>query len=239
MSAIVPGSAAEALRDALLNGDSVAATAATRAALEAGADPLELIQEVVVPALTEVGRRFEDLDIFLPELIEAGQAGRAVSELIEAEMAKKGGSVEPEGIVVIGAVKGDIHDIGKNIVASLFKAHGFKVIDLGKDVPATRFLEAAQEYKADVIAASALMSITRASCREVADLLRTVNLSDRYVYLVGGGSVDQTYATEIGATGYAKTASGAVDVARALLAQRSTGAVPVRSAGAVPAKKGA
>ena len=226
MSAIVPGSAAEALRDALLNGDSVAATAATRAALEAGADPLELIQEVVVPALTEVGRRFEDLDIFLPELIEA-------------EMAKKGGSVEPEGIVVIGAVKGDIHDIGKNIVASLFKAHGFKVIDLGKDVPATRFLEAAQEYKADVIAASALMSITRASCREVADLLRTVNLSDRYVYLVGGGSVDQTYATEIGATGYAKTASGAVDVARVLLAQRSTGAVPVRSTGAVPAKKGA
>jgi methanogenic corrinoid protein MtbC1 len=128
--------------------------------------------------------------------------------------------LEPEGIVVIGTVKGDIHDIGKNIVASIFKAHGFKVVDLGKDVPATRFLEAAQEYKADVIAASALMSITRAGCREVADLLRTVNLSGKFVYLVGGGSVDQPYATEIGASGYAKSASGAVDVARALLAAK-------------------
>ena len=211
---------AETLREALLNGDVDAATGAARVALEGGSDPLELIQEVVVPALTEVGRRFEELEIFLPELIEAGQAGRAVSDLIEAEMVKKGGSLEPEGIVVIGTVKGDIHDIGKNIVASLFKAHGYKVVDLGKDVPATRFLEAAQEYKADVIAASALMSITRAGCREVADLLRTVNQSDRFVYLVGGGSVDQAYATEIGAAGYAKSASGAVDVARALLAAK-------------------
>jgi len=220
VNAIVPGSAAEALRDALLNGDSEAAIQATRAALDGGAEPLELIQEVVVPALTEVGRRFEELEVFLPELMEAGQAGRAVSELIEAEMVKKGGSVEPEGVVVIGTVKGDIHDIGKNIVASLFKAHAFKVIDLGKDVPATRFLEAAQEYKADVIAASALMSITRAGCREVADLLRIVNASGQYVYLVGGGSVDQVYADEIGATGYAKTASGAVEVARSLLAKK-------------------
>jgi 5-methyltetrahydrofolate--homocysteine methyltransferase len=220
MSAMIPGGAAEALREALLDGDVDAATAATQAALDAGADPLELIQEVVVPALTEVGRRFEELEIFLPELIEAGQAGRAASELIEAEMAKKGGSVEPEGVVVIGTVKGDIHDIGKNIVASLFKAHAFKVIDLGKDVPATRFLEAAQEYKADVIAASALMSITRAGCRDIADLLRTVNLSDRFVYLVGGGSVDQSYANEIGATGYARSASSAVEVARALLANK-------------------
>jgi 5-methyltetrahydrofolate--homocysteine methyltransferase len=211
---------AETLREALLNGDVDAATAATRAALDAGADPLGLIQEVVVPALTEVGRRFEELEIFLPELIEAGQAGKAVSDMIEEELAAKGGALEPEGIVVIGTVKGDIHDIGKNIVASLFKAHGFKVVDLGKDVPATRFLEAAQEYKADVIAASALMSITRAGCREVADLLRTVQLSDKFVYLVGGGSVDQTYAGEIGASGYAKSASGAVDVARTLLAAK-------------------
>jgi 5-methyltetrahydrofolate--homocysteine methyltransferase len=211
---------AETLREALLNGDVYAASRAARAALDGGADPLNLIQEVVVPALIEVGRRFEELEIFLPELIEAGQAGKAVSDLIEEEMVKKGGSLEPEGIVVIGTVKGDIHDIGKNIVASLFKAHGFKVVDLGKDVPATRFLEASQEYKADVIAASALMSITRAGCREVAELLRAVNLSDRFVYLVGGGSVDQAYATEIGAAGYAKSASSAVDVARALLAAK-------------------
>lgn len=220
MSAGVTADASNALSEALLDGDSEQAVAAARSALDAGKDPVALIQEVVVPALTEVGRRFEQLEIFLPELMESGAAGRAVSEVIEAELTKQGGAVKPAGVVVIGTVKGDIHDIGKNIVASLFKAQNFKVIDLGKDVPATRFLEAAEENKADVIAASALMSITRAGCREVADLLHSVGKSDQYIYLVGGGSVDEPYAKQIGAAGYAKTASGAVEVAKALLAKR-------------------
>ncbi len=213
-------SRSEAIREALLVGDTEEATVATQEALAQGADPLALIQDVVVPALTEVGRRFEELEIFLPELMEAGVAGRAVSDLIEAELTKKGGEMKPAGVVVIGTVKGDIHDIGKNIVASLFKAQNFKVIDLGKDVPATRFLEAAEENHADLIAASALMSITRAGCREVSDLLRSVKMSERFIYLVGGGSVDEPYAKEIGAKGYAKTASGAVEVAKSLLAAR-------------------
>ena len=213
-------SQSEAIREALLVGDTEKATAATQEALAEGAEPLALIQDVVVPALTEVGRRFEELEIFLPELMEAGAAGRAVSDLIEVELTKKGGQLKPAGVVVIGTVKGDIHDIGKNIVASLFKAQNFKVIDLGKDVPATRFLEAAEENHADLIAASALMSITRAGCREVADLLRSVNKSERFIYLVGGGSVDEPYAEQIGAAGYAKTASGAVEVAKSLLAQK-------------------
>lgn len=211
---------ADAIREALLEGDQAKATAATQAALNQGADPLALIQEVVVPALTEVGRRFEALDIFLPELMESGVAGRAVSELIEAELTKRGGTMKSAGTVVIGTVKGDIHDIGKNIVASLFKAQGFKVVDLGKDVPATRFLEAAEENKADIIAASALMSITRTGCRDVADLLKSVNKTDRFIYLVGGGSVDEAYANTIGASGYAKSASGAVEVGKALLAKK-------------------
>ena len=161
----------EAVRDALLEGDAERATAATQAALDKGADPLALIQDVVVPALTEVGRRFEALEVFLPELMESGAAGRAVSDLIEAELTRRGGALKSAGVVVIGTVKGDIHDIGKNIVASLFKAQGFKVIDLGKDVPATRFLEAAKENKADIIAASALMSITRAKTVEIVETL--------------------------------------------------------------------
>ena len=211
----------EAIRDALLEGDAEKATAATQAALDKGADPLALIQDVVVPALTEVGRRFEALEVFLPELMESGAAGRAVSDLIEADLTRRGGSLKSAGVVVIGTVKGDIHDIGKNIIASLFKAQGFKVVDLGKDVPATRFLEAAEENKADIIAASALMSITRAGCREVADLLRAVKKSDRYIYLVGGGSIDEAYAKEIGANGYAKSASGGVEVGKALLAKQA------------------
>ena len=219
-SVSVPKESATAIREALLDGDQAKATEATQAALGQGADPLALIQDVVVPALTEVGRRFEALEIFLPELMESGVAGRAVSALIEEEITRRGGTMVSAGTVVIGTVKGDIHDIGKNIVSSLFKAQGFKVIDLGKDVPATRFLEAAEENKADIIAASALMSITRTGCRDVADLLKSVNKMGKYIFLVGGGSVDSAYADAIGATGYAKTASGAVEVAKALLAKK-------------------
>ncbi len=130
------------------------------------------------------------------------------------------GKMHTEGVVVIGTVKGDIHDIGKNILASLYKAHGYKVIDLGKDVSAATFIESAEGNGADVIAASALMSITRAGAREVADLLRELNLADKYILLVGGGSIDQPYADEIGADGYSFTASGAVELTKTLLAAR-------------------
>lgn len=125
--------------------------------------------------------------------------------------------MQAEGIVILGTVKGDIHDIGKNIVASLYKAHGYKVIDLGKDVAAATFIEEAEANRADIIAASALMSITRAGCREVADLLRELNLKDKYPFIIGGGSTDQEYADEIGADGWSATASGAVELTNALL----------------------
>lgn len=216
----IPKDVSERLGEALMQGDPDAAVTATDDALAKGIDPLALIQQVVVPTLTEVGRRFEELDIFLPELMAAGEAGNACSQVIEEALLKGGGQLQAEGVVVIGTVKGDIHDIGKNILASLFKAHGYKVVDLGKDVSAASFLDAAEANRADVIAASALMSITRAGCREVADLLRELDLVDRYVYIVGGGSIDQAYADEIGADGFAAAASGGVEVARNLLAER-------------------
>ena len=125
--------------------------------------------------------------------------------------------MQSKGVIILGTVKGDIHDIGKNIVASLFKAHGYKVIDVGKDVSAAKFIEAAEANNADVIAASALMSITRAGCREVADLLRELNLDGKYKFIIGGGSTDQEYANEIGADGYAFAASGAVELVNSLL----------------------
>ncbi len=213
----VPKGSAEKLKAALLQGDKDAAVAATQEAIAEGADPLAIVQEIVVPTLSEVGRRFEALEIFLPELMAAGEAGNASSSAIEAELVKKGGHMEVKGIVVLGTVKGDIHDIGKNIVGSIFKAHGFKVIDLGKDVAAATFVEAAEANQADVIAASALMSITRAGCREVADLLSELKLADKYLYIVGGGSIDQEYADEIGANAYAPTAGGAVELVKSLL----------------------
>ena len=213
----VPKNFADPLSEALAGGLKEEAVQATENALAAGVDPLALIQQVVVPTLTEVGQRFEDLDIFLPELMAAGEAGNACSRVIEDALVKSGGQVQSKGVIILGTVKGDIHDIGKNIVASLFKAHGYKVIDVGKDVSAATFIESAEENKADVIAASALMSITRAGCREIADLLTELQLDGKYKFIIGGGSTDQEYADEIGANGYAFTASGGVDLVNTLL----------------------
>lgn len=213
----VPENFAEDLSNALAGGLKDEAVAATENALAAGIDPLALIQQVVVPTLTEVGRRFEDLEIFLPELMAAGEAGNASSKVIEDAVTSSGKQVQTKGVIVLGTVKGDIHDIGKNIVASLFKAHGYKVIDVGKDVSAATFIETAEENKADVIAASALMSITRAGCREIADLLRELQLETKFKLIIGGGSTDQDYADEIGADGYAFAASGAVELVNTLL----------------------
>jgi len=213
----VPKNFADELSQALAGGLKDEAVASTEKALGAGVDPLALIQQVVVPTLTEVGQKFEDLDIFLPELMAAGEAGNACSKVIEDALTKSGGQVESKGVIVLGTVKGDIHDIGKNIVASLFKAHGYKVIDVGKDVSAATFIETAEANSADVIAASALMSITRAGCREVADLLSELNLAGKYKFIIGGGSTDQEYADEIGANGYAFAASGAVELVNKLL----------------------
>jgi 5-methyltetrahydrofolate--homocysteine methyltransferase len=213
----VPKNYADQLSGALAGGLKDEAVQATESALEAGVDPLALIQQVVVPTLTEVGQRFEDLDIFLPELMAAGEAGNACSKVIEDALSQSGMQFESKGVIILGTVKGDIHDIGKNIVASLFKAHGYKVIDVGKDVSAATFIETAEENKADVIAASALMSITRAGCREIADLLQELQLKDKYKFIIGGGSTDQEYADEIGANGYAFAASGGVELVNTLL----------------------
>ena len=213
----VPKNYADQLSGALAGGLKDEAVQATESALEAGVDPLALIQQVVVPTLTEVGQRFEDLDIFLPELMAAGEAGNACSKVIEDALSQSGMQFESKGVIILGTVNGDIHDIGKNIVASLFKAHGYKVIDVGKDVSAATFIETAEENKADVIAASALMSITRAGCREIADLLQELQLEDKYKFIIGGGSTDQEYADEIGANGYAFAASGGVELVNTLL----------------------
>ena len=215
--ATVPKKYAEELAKTLAAGDTAAAVAATEAAISEGVDPLALIQQVVVPTLTDVGQKFEDLEIFLPELMAAGEAGNACSKVIEDALTKSGGESYTKGTIILGTVKGDIHDIGKNIVGSLFKAHGYKVVDVGKDVTDAKFIEAAEQNNADVIAASALMSITRAGCREIADLLSELDLADKYKFIIGGGSTDQPYADEIGADGYSFTASGAVELVNSLL----------------------
>ncbi len=217
MGSSLPKEIAEKLTDALIQGDKAAAVKATQEALDQGIKPLILVQEAIVPTLTEVGRRFEELEIFLPELMASGEAGNACTTIIEQAIVQSGNQVQSEGTVVIGTAKGDIHDIGKNIVISLLKAHGYRVIDLGKDVPAARFIDEAETNHADVIATSAIMSITRAGCRDVADLLRDRGLRDKYRFIVGGGSITQDYSDEIGADGFSETGSGAVELVKSLM----------------------
>jgi 5-methyltetrahydrofolate--homocysteine methyltransferase len=205
------------LSEALSQGKTDEAEAITRQALKVGVDPLDLIQKVVVPTLTEVGKLFQNFDIFLPELMMAGEAAKHATVLLEESMAKAGEQIASLGTVVIGTVKSDIHDIGKNIVSTLLRAHGFKVIDLGRDVSPSAYLDAAGNERADIVAMSALMTTTRPAQRSTISLFAEVGEREKYKLVIGGGSTNQEWADEIGADGYAPDAAAAVELCKQLL----------------------
>jgi corrinoid protein of di/trimethylamine methyltransferase len=177
-------------------------------ALEAGCPPLEVVERGMRPGMEEVGRRFERGEYFLPELIVAadifqGVLSRRVLPLLPRES-------RVLGRVVIGTVRGDIHDIGKNLVAAMLRASGFEVIDLGVDVPPERFVEAVREHKPDILGMSALLTTTMLEMRNVIDALRAAGLRDKVKVIVGGAPVTEEYAREIGADAYARDAVEAV-----------------------------
>ena len=205
------------LVEALANGDPDEAAALTRKALEQGVEPLELIQQVIVPTLTRVGQDFQDFVIFLPELMSAGEAAEKATAILEEVIVASGNKVSSPGTVVIGTVENDVHDIGKNIVSTLMRSHGFKVVDLGRDVAPSAFLDAAQKEKADIVAMSSLMTTTRPSTRSTINLFKEVGLRDQYKFVVGGGCVTQEWADEIGADGYAPDAASAVEMCKAIV----------------------
>ncbi len=207
------------LSEALTNGDPDASAALTLKALEQGAEPLDLIQQVIVPTLTKVGQDFQDFVIFLPELMSAGEAAEKATAILEEVMVSSGQHASSPGKVVIGTVENDVHDIGKNIVSTLMRSHGFKVVDLGRDVAPSAFLDAAQREKADIVAMSSLMTTTRPSTRSTINLFKEVGLRDQYKFIVGGGCVTQEWANEIGADGYAPDAASAVEMCKAILAK--------------------
>jgi methanogenic corrinoid protein MtbC1 len=206
------------LIEALINGDSEASVNLTQKALEHGALPLELIQQVIVPTLTKIGQDFQDFLIFLPELMASGDAAEKITAILDEVMVSSGQGISSLGTVVIGTVENDIHDIGKNIVSTLLRSHGFKVIDLGRDVAPSAYLDAAQKEKADIIALSSLMTTTRPSTRSTINLFTEVNLRDQYKFVVGGGCITQDWANEIGADGYAPDAAAAVELCKSILA---------------------
>lgn len=205
------------LGEALSMGDAPGAEVLTRQMLKAGADPLDVIQNLLVPTLTEVGNRFQAFEIFLPELIAAGEAAQAVTAILEEAIAESGSASTSPGTVVLGTVENDVHDIGKNIVNTLLSSHGFKVIDIGRDVAPSKFLAAAEQYQADIVAMSALMTTTRPATRSTINLFNEVGVRDRFKIIVGGGCIDQKWADEIGADGYAPDAASAVELCKRLV----------------------
>lgn len=204
------------LTEAVLNGDSKTAVAVTQQALAEKVDPQELVTKYMIPAMDEVGRRFEAGDCFVPELLIAARAMKASLELIRPLLAAKG--AKPVGRVIIGTVKGDLHDIGKNLVASMLEGAGFEVIDLGVDVSADKIIGEVKAKQIDVVALSALLTTTMPSMKIVIDELSKAGVRDKVKVIIGGAPVTQKYATEIGADGYSDNANGAVGLARKLVA---------------------
>jgi 5-methyltetrahydrofolate--homocysteine methyltransferase len=204
------------LYDAILNGNAPAAAEAARKALESGTAAIELVQGHMVPAMDEVGRRFECEDYFVPELLLAARAMKAALALIRPLLASSG--AEPAGRVVIGTVKGDLHDIGKNIVASMLEGGGFEITDLGADVAPEKFVDAVRANRANLVCLSALLTVTMSSMKTTIEALSAAGLRGQAKIMVGGAPVTQRYADEIGADGYGENAAVAVALARRLVA---------------------
>jgi 5-methyltetrahydrofolate--homocysteine methyltransferase len=204
------------LTEAIMNGDAKAAAAITQQALSENTDPQELVTKYMIPAMDEMGRRFETGDCFVPELLIAARAMKASLELIRPLLAARG--AEPVGRVLIGTIKGDLHDIGKNLVASMLEGAGFEVVDLGVDVGPDRILAELQSRRADLVALSALLTTTMPSMRTVIEELRKAGVREQVKVIVGGAPVTQRFADEIGADGYSDNANGAVSLARRLVA---------------------
>ena len=213
----IPESINERLTLALQEGEADTAEEIALEALQANLDPLEVISDVMIPALTEVGRQFQAGEIFLPELMMAGEAAERVTKHMEAAIAASGRTTAPRGVVVIGAVQGDIHDIGKNIVATMLRAHGFRVIDLGRNVAPSAFLTAARENAAHIVAMSSLMTTTRPLALSTLNLFKEVGVKDSYRLVVGGGCVTREWAEQSGFDGYSEDAASAVDLCKALV----------------------
>ncbi len=205
------------LQLAIIEGDEEQAKKAAEACLEAGVDPMKAVEKGLRDGLRIVGQRFEQLEVFLPEMMMAADAGNAVMEVLEPAIRASGQQAESPGTVLIGTARGDIHTIGKNILAMLLRLAGFEVHDLGEDVAATTFLEEARKLKVDIIAISALMTSTMPGQRDVVSLLRDVGERDRFTVMVGGAPVTQDWADQIGADAYSETASGGVEWAFKLI----------------------
>jgi 5-methyltetrahydrofolate--homocysteine methyltransferase len=200
------------IAEALIAGNAGKVKELVKAAIDEGVQPQKILDQGLIAGMEVVGVRFKNCEIYVPEVLVSARAMNAGMELLEPLLAKSG--AKPRGIFVIGTVKGDLHDIGKNLVAMMMKGAGWKVVDLGVDVDAEKFVRTALENDADVIGLSALLTTTMVNMKSVIELAKNKDCKAKIV--VGGAPLTQNYANEIGADGYAPDAATAVEVVSAL-----------------------
>ncbi|MHC4325068.1 MAG: cobalamin B12-binding domain-containing protein [Planctomycetota bacterium] len=201
--------------EAIVAGDVALATETAKKGLSEGIDPLELLNKGFIPGINKVGDMFEVGTLFIPQLIFSAKAMQNAADIVNAAIPENNRQVQ--GRFLIGTVKGDVHDIGKTIVVSLLKANGFEVRDLGRDVSTDRFLKEADDFKADIIGTSSLLTTTMPAQKKLEDELKKAGLKERYKTMVGGAPVTQRWANKIGADAFAENASTCVRMARELL----------------------
>ena len=210
------------LFDHTLNGHAPEVKALTEEGLKLGMDPMDILFKALIPSLEEVGRRFEKGDFFVPEMLIAGKAMAGALEILRPLLAETG--AQAIGTVVMGTVKGDVHDIGKNLVNIMFEGAGFQVIDLGVQVAPEKFADAIREHRPDIVGFSAFLTTTMPMFKANINVLEKQGLRDQVIVMVGGAPVTQEYADVVGADGYAADASAAVVRAKELLASRRAAA---------------
>jgi 5-methyltetrahydrofolate--homocysteine methyltransferase len=206
----------DTIYNSILEGDRDSATAGVEQALEAGIDPDVILQEGMIAAMKEVGRLFEEGDYFVPEMLIAARAMQSGLAVLKPHLVDS--DIKPAGTVAVGTVKGDLHDIGKNLVAMMLEGAGFVIYDLGTDVAPESFVAAIEENGVDVVALSALLTTTMPSMEATVKAIDDAGLRDQVKIVVGGAPVTQEYAEKIGADGFAPDASSAVTVTESLLA---------------------
>jgi corrinoid protein of di/trimethylamine methyltransferase len=200
------------LYEAILTGDHKTSIAVTQEAIDAKVEAMEMVTGYMVPAMDEVGRRFECDDYFVPELLLSARAMKGALALLRPLLAAEG--AKSAGRVVIGTVKGDLHDIGKNIVAAMLEGGGFEVIDLGADVSPQKFVDAIKERSPNLVCLSALLTVTMPSMKTTIDAIQAAGVRDSVKVLVGGAPVTADFAKSIGADGFGENATVAVTLAR-------------------------
>ena len=202
------------IRDCIVNLDLEGALENVRKALENKVSPGEIVSRSIVEGMNIVGEKFEKGEYFLSELIVAGEIGKEITKLLDPYLKAEKAELKKLGKVVIGTVRGDLHDIGKNIVAMMLEAAGFEVIDLGADVPPEKFIEAVKQHSANIVAMSALLTVTMPEMKTVIEELKKAGLRDKVKVIVGGAPVTEEYAKNIGADGYGETAVEGVRICK-------------------------